>query len=106
LSVRAADRLLRNDDTDIEALNLRAAALLILGRYEDALQATNRIIDLIGPSPDALLHRARVLRRLGRYGESMRDAKAVLEHEPGSWHAIEIIGFAFLFQNQYRESEK
>jgi tetratricopeptide (TPR) repeat protein len=68
------------DRAPIEALEGKAAALALEGRFADALECHDRLIATGGQSatPERLIARSHILSRLGRYDEAIRDLDAAL----------------------------
>jgi len=80
--------LLAREPHHPNAWGWRANAMLANGQLEGALEAFERMLALLGPTPDALNDTAVVLNRLGRHEEALRRLEQVLQLAPGHWGAL------------------
>ena len=74
-------------------------------RCAEALSALDRAIALNGKEPSYLCLRGDVLLGLKRFEEAIRDAKAVLDTEPGHWHSFEQIIEALVGLDRLSDAE-
>lgn len=73
-----------NSDT-LVCLKNRAAALLKLENYEEAITDTTKVLDSSPNDPKALYRRCQALESLNRFEEAYRDARHVLLVDPGNF---------------------
>lgn len=62
----------------------RAAAYLKLDKHEEALVDCDKSLAIVPTDPKALFRRCQALNSLERFEEAYRDARAVLNEEPGN----------------------
>lgn len=70
-----------NPDMPITLL-LRAAAKNLLGKYEEAIAACNKYLELLGPDATVLLHRGNAQENLERAEEAIASYRLALDFEP------------------------
>jgi len=69
-------------NTTPELLTIKGAALVVLGRYEEALQAFDKAIELDPQYADAWNNKGVALYELGRYKEALQAYDKAIELDP------------------------
>lgn len=73
----------KTNSDSLTCLKNRAAALLKLERYEDAIKDTSEVLESSPNDPKALYRRCQALEHLNRFEEAYRDARHILLVDPG-----------------------
>ncbi|HET8576774.1 MAG TPA: tetratricopeptide repeat protein [Methylomirabilota bacterium] len=97
-----ADKILSRESGNAEAIAIKAAALLGLGKPNEALALVERAP--VGAVPDADLVRAGVLLQQGKIDEAERSYRAVVEKRPADFKAIIRLAGILLAKKNYDEA--
>lgn len=73
-----------SESDTLVCLKNRAAALLKLENYEEAIADTTKVLDSSPNDPKALYRRCQALEHLNRFEEAYRDARHILLVDPGN----------------------
>jgi tetratricopeptide (TPR) repeat protein len=99
------DRLLALDPTDAAAWHHRGYALRRLGRYEEALVAFDRELELAPVNTEAIhSNRGYCLQGLGRYEEAIAAFDEVLQINPRHVKALTSRGLCLAALGRYRDA--
>ena len=97
-AIAACDRTLSFHPEDVEALSLKAEALIAMARLADAAVTYEHLVALRSDDVRVRYNYAVVLSRLERFPEARRQYESVLSRQPG--HAKAMYNLAVIFQDE------
>ncbi|MBN1342009.1 MAG: tetratricopeptide repeat protein [Phycisphaerae bacterium] len=99
-AIAATGEILNHQADDVEALSIRAGALVAAKRYEEAEGTYAKLVQLQPEDIRMRYNYAVVLSRLRRFGEAVRQYEHVLAKQPG--HAKAAYNLAVIHQDEGR----
>lgn len=93
-ALAAADKALATDPNNTAAYYYRAAALNLLGRYDEAVMDATKALALNNHDPSAHDTRAYAYNHMGRYRDAVADSNHSLEINPKNPYAYANLGYS------------